>query len=160
VELQTASVVLNLSMATSSVPSDSASVSDGLQVVDLPIDGIHCAGCVSRVEQALAKVPGVVEVSVNLGTGDARVARGSGAFTRQGGGFRNIRQNPFGAFFYNVLAIPIAAGALYPAFGLLLSPVLAGSAMAFSSVTVVTNANRLRFFRPRFRPPSSPAEAP
>ena len=62
---------------------------------------------------------------------------------------RNVRQNLVGAFIYNVLGIPIAAGLLYPAFGLLLSPVIAGAAMAFSSVTVVTNANRLSRFRPR-----------
>ncbi len=58
--------------------------------------------------------------------------------------FRNIRQNLVGAFIYNTLGIPVAAGLLYPAFGILLSPVIAGTAMAFSSVTVVTNANRLR----------------
>ena len=63
---------------------------------------------------------------------------------------RNIYQNLFGAFIYNVLGIPIAAGILYPFFGILLSPVIAGAAMAFSSVTVVSNANRLRFFRPSF----------
>ncbi|MGI9628448.1 MAG: HAD-IC family P-type ATPase, partial [Longimicrobiales bacterium] len=61
---------------------------------------------------------------------------------------RNIAQNLVGAFFYNVLGIPIAAGVLYPALGLLLSPMLAGAAMAFSSVTVVANANRLRGFDP------------
>jgi Cu+-exporting ATPase len=61
---------------------------------------------------------------------------------------RNVRQNLLGAFGYNVLGIPIAAGALYPLFGVLLSPMIAGAAMAFSSVTVVTNANRLRGFRP------------
>ena len=55
--------------------------------------------------------------------------------------FKNIRQNLFGALFYNVLGLPIAAGLLYPFFGILLSPVIAGSAMAFSSVTVVSNAN-------------------
>jgi Cu+-exporting ATPase len=62
--------------------------------------------------------------------------------------FRNIKQNLVGAFGYNTLGIPIAAGVLYPAFGLLLSPILAGAAMAFSSVTVVTNANRLRRYEP------------
>jgi len=61
---------------------------------------------------------------------------------------RNIRQNLFGAFVYNVLGIPIAAGVLYPLFGLLLNPVVAGAAMSLSSVTVVANANRLRLFRP------------
>ena len=50
---------------------------------------------------------------------------------------------------YNVLGIPIAAGVLYPLLGLLLSPIIAGAAMAASSITVVTNANRLRFFRPK-----------
>lgn len=61
---------------------------------------------------------------------------------------KNIKQNLVGAFFYNVLGIPIAAGVLYPFFGILLSPMIAGAAMAFSSVTVVTNANRLRSYRP------------
>ncbi|HEX8492112.1 MAG TPA: heavy metal translocating P-type ATPase [Pyrinomonadaceae bacterium] len=62
---------------------------------------------------------------------------------------KNIKQNLFGAFIYNVLGIPIAAGLLYPVFGILLSPIIAGAAMAASSITVVTNANRLRFFEPR-----------
>ena len=61
---------------------------------------------------------------------------------------RNVRQNLLGAFLYNALGIPVAAGVLYPLFGILLSPMIAGAAMAFSSVTVVTNANRLRRFRP------------
>lgn len=61
---------------------------------------------------------------------------------------RNIRQNLFGAFVYNSLGVPVAAGVLYPVWGILMSPVLAGAAMSLSSVTVVTNANRLRFFRP------------
>jgi len=61
----------------------------------------------------------------------------------------NIRQNLFGAFIYNALGIPFAAGVFYPLFGVLLSPVLAGGAMALSSITVVTNANRLRSFNPQ-----------
>jgi Cu+-exporting ATPase len=62
---------------------------------------------------------------------------------------RNVYQNLFGAFVYNTLGLPIAMGVLYPAVGLLLSPLIAAAAMAFSSVTVVTNANRLRYFMPK-----------
>jgi Cu+-exporting ATPase len=57
---------------------------------------------------------------------------------------RNIRQNLFFAFAYNALGIPIAAGVLYPFFGLLLSPIIASAAMTFSSVSVIANALRLR----------------
>jgi Cu+-exporting ATPase len=57
---------------------------------------------------------------------------------------RNIKQNLFFAFIYNSLGIPIAAGVLYPWFGILLSPIIAAAAMSFSSVSVITNALRLR----------------
>jgi len=61
---------------------------------------------------------------------------------------KNMKQNLFGAFVYNTLGIPIAAGILFPLTGALLSPVIAGAAMALSSITVVSNANRLRLFKP------------
>jgi Cu+-exporting ATPase len=57
---------------------------------------------------------------------------------------RNIKQNLFFAFVYNALGVPVAAGVLYPAFGILLSPIIAAAAMSFSSVSVVGNALRLR----------------
>ncbi len=60
----------------------------------------------------------------------------------------NIKQNLFGAFIYNTLGIPVAAGLFYPLMGVMLNPVVAGAAMALSSVTVVSNANRLRLFKP------------
>ena len=62
---------------------------------------------------------------------------------------RNVYQNLFGAFVYNTLGLPVALGLLYPFFGVLLSPILAAAAMSFSSVTVISNANRLRGFRPQ-----------
>lgn len=64
---------------------------------------------------------------------------------------QNIRQNLFFAFAYNLVGIPIAAGVLFPLVGWLLSPALAGAAMAFSSISVVTNALRLRRFQPQVR---------
>lgn len=62
---------------------------------------------------------------------------------------RNIKQNLWGAFIYNIVGIPIAAGVLYPVFGVLLNPMVAGAAMALSSVTVVSNALRLKKFKPK-----------
>jgi Cu+-exporting ATPase len=102
------------------------------------------------------------DVGVAIGTG-TDVAMEAGDVTLMGGSlsgvvemmeiseatFRNIRQNLVGAFIYNTLGIPVAAGVFYPFLGILLSPVIAGAAMAFSSVTVVSNANRLRGFAPR-----------
>ncbi|KJG27177.1 cadmium-translocating P-type ATPase [Photobacterium angustum] len=68
---------------------------------------------------------------------------------------RNMKENLFGAFIYNSLGIPVAAGVLYPLTGALLSPVIAGAAMALSSITVVTNANRLRLFKPSYQAKSA-----
>ena len=66
---------------------------------------------------------------------------------------RNIKQNLFWAFFYNIICIPVAAGVFYPLFHLQLSPMFAAAAMSLSSVCVVTNALRLRFFQPTIQPP-------
>ena len=80
------------------------------------------------------------------------LAQVAGAVELSRATIRNIRQNLFWAFFYNCLGIPIAAGALYPAFGLQLSPMLGAAAMSMSSVFVVTNALRLRFFQSKSAP--------
>ncbi len=75
----------------------------------------------------------------------------SNAFELSKATIRNIRQNLFWAFFYNCLGIPIAAGVLYPAFGIQLSPMIGAAAMSLSSVFVVTNALRLRIFKPKYQ---------
>jgi Cu+-exporting ATPase len=80
--------------------------------------------------------------SVTLVRGDLRGIAKAIALSRAT--MRNIRQNLFFAFLYNALGVPIAAGALYPIFGMLLSPIVGAAAMALSSVSVIGNALRLR----------------
>ncbi|MEQ3692157.1 MAG: heavy metal translocating P-type ATPase [Thalassolituus sp.] len=135
------------------LPEDKAKKVQELQmageVVGMTGDGINDAPALALANVGFAIGTGT---DVAIESADITLMRGSlhglaDAIAVSKATLRNIKQNLFGAFVYNVAGVPVAAGILYPVLGILMNPVIAGAAMAFSSLTVVSNANRLRLFK-------------